>query len=199
MQPKRSDHQVLVGICGASGLIYARRMLACLSAVPNVQTHVVASSAAAEVAATEFAPGEYETMLSMAHFRHGNDQLGACVASGSFPLAGMVIAPCSLHTAMALAAGLADDLLLRAGQVCLKERRPLVLLLRETPLASHHLRHLATLAEAGATIMPAAPGFYLKPGSIDDLIEPLVLRALSFLRLPGLPVATAWDPHAPIQ
>lgn len=194
MHPGKNDHQVLVGICGASGLIYARRALTHLSAAAGVQTHVVASRAAAEVAAAECAPGEYEALLSMAHFRHEPDHLNACVASGSFPLAGMVIAPCSLHTAMALAAGLADDLLLRAGQVCLKERRPLVLLLRETPLAAHHLRHLAELAEAGATIMPAAPGFYLKPRTIEELVDPLVLRALSFLRLPTLPLPVAWEP-----
>ncbi len=194
MLPRKNDHQVLLGICGASGLIYARRALVHLSRAEGVQTHVVASRAAAEVAAAECEPGEYETMLSLAHFRHDPEALNACVASGSFPLAGMVIAPCSLHTAMALAAGLADDLLLRAGQVCLKERRPLVLLLRETPLAAHHLRHLADLAGAGATIMPASPGFYLKPESIEDLVDPLVLRALAFLRLPTLPAPIAWQP-----
>jgi len=203
MDTRRSDPHVLLGVCGASGLIYARRALFHLLGVPGVQVHVVASRAAFAVAraeddpgGAEDDPGDLEAALAGAHHRHEPERLDACVASGSFPLAGMVIAPCSLHTAMALAAGLADDLLLRAGQVCLKERRPLVLLLRETPLAAHHLRRLAELAEAGAVVMPAAPGFYHRPDSIVALVDPLVLRALSFLRLPQLPAPPAWNPPA---
>jgi flavin prenyltransferase len=192
MAAKRSEAHVLVGVCGASGLIYARLALDHLVAAPGVRVHVVASRAAFAVADAEGGRADLDASLARAHHNYSPDRLDACVASGSFPLAGMVIAPCSLHTAMALAAGLADDLLLRAGQVCLKERRPLVLLLRETPLAAHHLRHLAELSEAGAVVMPAAPGFYHRPGTLDQLADPLVLRALSFLRLPQLPLPPAW-------
>ena len=194
MEKRRNERHVLLGICGASGLIYARRALEVLRAVPDLKVHLVASAAADAVARAECLPGHWEEMRALAHVRYTPDDLGAPVASGSFPLSGMVLAPCSLHTAMALAAGLGDDLLLRAGQVCLKERRPLILLLRETPLATHHLRHLATLSEAGAVIMPASVGYYMKPQNIDDLIDPLVLRALSFLRIEGLPAAPAWEP-----
>lgn len=194
METKKSEPHVLVGVCGASGLIYARRTLEHLLASPGVRVHVVASPAAFAVADAEGGREDFVAMLSRAHHQHPPDRLDACVASGSFPLAGMVVAPCSLHTAMALAAGLADDLLLRAGQVCLKERRPLILLLRETPLAAHHLRHLAELSEAGAIVMPAAPGFYHRPATIEQLADPLVLRALSFLRLPQLPRPPAWAP-----
>ncbi len=196
MDTRKSEPHVLLGVCGASGLIYARRALFHLLGAPGVRVHVVASRAAFAVAAAEDDPQELEVALAGAHHRHEPDRLDACVASGSFPLAGMVIAPCSLHTSMALAAGLADDLLLRAGQVCLKERRPLVLLLRETPLAAHQLRRLAELAEAGAVVMPAAPGFYHRPDSVEALIDPLVLRALSFLRLPQLQTPPAWNPPA---
>ncbi len=183
---------VLVAICGASGLVYARRALEILHAAPDVHVHLVVSPAARAVTQAECpAPIQWERW---AHRVHEPQDVHACVASGSFPLRGMVIAPCSLHTAMSLAAGLAGDLILRAGQVCLKERRPLVLLLRETPLASHHLARLAELSAAGAVVMPASPGFYHRPDSIEELVTPLVLRALSFLDLPQIPAAEPWEP-----
>lgn len=188
----REPAHVLVGVCGASGLVYARRTLEILHAARDVFVHMVTSPAARAVSDAESpAFPEWE---KYAHRLHDPQDIHACVASGSFPLRGMIIAPCSLHTAMSLAAGLAGDLILRAGQVCLKERRPLVLLLRETPLAAHHLARLSELAAAGAVVMPAAPGFYHRPESIDDLVTPLVLRALSFLHLPQLPAPPAWEP-----
>lgn len=191
IKKKNEPSHVLVGICGASGLLYAQRTLEILYAAPNVYVHAVASSTALTVALAEYP--ELTDWQKWAHRVYEPQQLDACVASGSFPLHGMIIAPCSLHTAMSLAAGLAGDLILRAGQVCLKERRPLVLLLRETPLATHHLLRLAELSAAGAVIMPAAPGFYHRPNSIDELVTPLVQRALAFLHLPQLPAPLPWN------
>ncbi len=178
-------------------MIYARCALEILSGVPDVITHLTISDAAHQVLDNECPAPEIDRLRKLADHVHAPDRLDACVASGSFSLHGMLVAPCSLHTAMALSCGLANDLLLRAGQVCLKQRRPLVLLLRETPLASHHLRRLADLSDAGAVIMPAAPGFYFRPESIDELARQLVLRALAFLDLPGLPRGFEWNPPEP--
>lgn len=194
MTPRKNveSAHVLVGVCGASGLVYARRMVEILQAAPGVYLHLVISDAARAVAAAE-CQQNLSQLENLAHQVHAPQDVGASVASGSFPLRGMVVAPCSLHTAMSMAAGLAGDLILRAGQVCLKERRPLVLLLRETPLAANHLLRLSELAQAGAVVMPAAPAFYHRPSTIDELVEPLVLRALSFLHLPQVPAPPAWE------
>jgi 4-hydroxy-3-polyprenylbenzoate decarboxylase len=173
--------RIVVGVSGASGIPYARRILEKLAGLGSVETHLVISAGASEVIRREgYERGELEELAS---FVYDPAALGAALASGSFETAGMVIAPTSATTAGKLAAGIADNLLLRAAFVHLKERRPLVLLLRETPLPLPTLQALVTLAQSGAVVMPASPGFYHQPQNIDDLLDFMAQRVLDHLGL----------------
>ena len=171
----------MVGISGASGIPYARRLLEELARLEAVETHLVMSSGAREVMRRE--GYEPEQLERLAAFVYDPADLGAVLASGSFRTRGMVIAPASATTAGKLAAGIADTLLLRAAYVHLKEKRPLVLLLRETPLPLPTLQALVTLAQAGAVVMPASPGFYNRPAEVEDLLGFMVQRILDHLGL----------------
>ncbi|MBU1239190.1 UbiX family flavin prenyltransferase [Myxococcota bacterium] len=184
-----ASHRVVIAVTGASGVLLGRHCLEICSTLPSVETHLVVTDAAKKVIVHELGKGALEEFTGLATVCHPQERVEAHIASGSFDTAGMVIAPCSLHTAMALSAGLGGNLVERAGQVHLKERRPLVLVLRESPLAAHHLTHLAQLAGAGAVIMPASPRFYLFPTSMDNMVKDMALKALSYLALPGLPRA----------
>ncbi len=173
--------RLIVGVSGASGLIYAVRALEALRDL-GVESHMVASKAA------EMTLG-YETDLSIKDFRAKADQVykmpdvGAAIASGSFHTRGMLIAPCSVKTMSEIATGVTSSLLTRAADVVLKERRRLVLMVRETPFHLGHLRTMEALTEMGAVICPPLPAFYAKPKSIDDLVNQSVGRALDLFDL----------------
>ena len=172
--------RVIVGISGASGVIYGVRMLEVLRGVPDIQTHVVISPAARRTLAleTDLAPRHIEA-ISDAVYRPGD--LAAAISSGSFRAAGMVVAPCSMKTAAGIALSYSENLLLRAADVTLKERRPLLLLVRETPLHLGHLRLLVQVAELGAIVMPPMPAFYHRPKTLHDIVDQTINRALDML------------------
>jgi len=170
----------VVGMTGASGSIYAIRMLETLRSLPGTTVHLVMSEQARStlVLETQRSPVDLE---KLADFVHDPADVAAPISSGSFKTDGMVVLPCSIKTAAAIAYALNDNLLVRAADVCLKERRKLVLVVRETPLHLGHLRTLAQLAEIGAVILPPIPAFYTRPKSIDDIVNHTVGKALDAL------------------
>ena len=172
--------RIVVGISGSTGAIYGIRLLQILRDVPGVETHLIITAPGKRtlVEETEMSVRELEALAGVTY---DNKDIGASLASGSFRTAGMVIAPCSIKTAAGLAYGFADTLLIRAGDVTLKEGRPLVLLVRETPLHVGHLRMLTHLAETGAVILPPMPAFYHRPKTLDDIINHTLGRALGRL------------------
>jgi 4-hydroxy-3-polyprenylbenzoate decarboxylase len=172
--------RIVVGISGSTGAIYGIRLLQILRDVPGVETHLIITAPGKRtlVQETEMSVREVEALAGVTY---DNKDIGASLASGSFRTAGMVIAPCSIKTAAGLAYGFADTLLIRAGDVTLKEGRPLVLLVRETPLHVGHLRMLTHLAETGAVILPPMPAFYHRPKTLDDIINHTLGRTLDRL------------------
>lgn len=174
----------VVGITGASGSIYGVRALEILTTVQDAEIHLVMSRSAARTMEleTDFRPAQLE---KLAHVVHDPANLAASISSGSFRTDGMLVAPCSVKTAAAIAYSLNDNLLVRAADVMLKERRPLVLMVRETPLHLGHLRTLARLASIGASIVPPIPGFYGRPQSVDDIVNHSVGKALDALGVPN--------------
>ncbi len=181
----KSD-RIIVGISGASGIIYGLRALDALREL-GVETHLVASKAA------EMTLG-YETDVSIRDMRAKADHfykmpdVGASIASGSFKTRGMLIAPCSVRTMSEIASGVTSSLLTRAADVVLKERRPLVLMIRETPFHLGHIRTMQTLTEMGAIIFPPLPAFYANPKSIEEIVDQSVGRALDLFDLDWEPV-----------
>lgn len=184
---------IIVAICGASGSIYGMRTLKALLAMP-VNVRAVISNAGRQVLSHEcgYAGGDFSEFLKHQGIeRHAEallevyaaDNLFAPPASGSFRHDGMIIAPCSMKTLAAIASGIADDLIHRAADVCLKERYPLVLLTRETPLNLIHIENMRTATLAGATIMPPCPGFYHHPQTITDIVDATVARALDQMNI----------------
>lgn len=169
--------RLVVGISGASGAVYGIRLLEVLRGVDDVEVHLVISDPARRVIAEE-TDRTPEGVAALADVTYAPDDIGAAIASGSFATMGMVIAPCSIKTLSAVALSRADDLMARAADVHLKEARPLILLVRETPLHMGHLRLMVRAAELGAVIMPAAPPFYGRPGTIGELVDGLVGRVL---------------------
>ena len=175
--------RIVVGLSGASGAVYGIRFLEILRALPGVETHLVVSDAAKRtiVEETDWAVKDVEALATR---RYDNKDIGATIASGSFKTDGMVIVPCSVKAAASVAYCLADNLLARAADVTLKEGRPLVLVVRETPLHLGHLRVLTALAEMGAVILPPMPAFYHRPKQIEDLVDHTLARLLDRLGLP---------------
>ncbi len=175
--------RIVVGISGASGVVYGIRLLELLRAAAGVETHLVLSDPAKRtiVEETDWVVKDVE---ALATHRHDNKDIGASIASGSFKTDGMVIAPCSVKEAASVAHCLADNLMTRAADVTLKEGRPLVLLVRETPLHVGHLRMLTQLAEMGAVILPPMPAFYHRPKQIEDLVDHTLARVLDRLQIP---------------
>ena len=178
---KSDTGRLVVGVSGASGVVYGVRTLdACREL--GVESHLIVSRAAALTLAQE-------TTLSLADLSAKADvtyrvgDVGAAVASGSFPTLGMIIAPCSIRTMSEIATGVTSSLLTRAADVTLKERRPLVLMVRETPLHLGHLRTMVKLAEMGAVIAPPLPAFYAKPVSLEEMVDQSVGRALDLFGL----------------
>lgn len=180
--PQSSDRpRVVVGISGASGVVYGIRVLDALKEL-DIESHLVVSRAALMTLAqeTDLSPDD---LSARADVTHRLADVGASIASGSFRTLGMIIAPCSVRTFSEIATGVTSSLLTRAADVTLKERRPLVLMVRETPLHLGHLRSLTALAEMGATIAPPLPAFYARPDSLEAMVDQSVGRALDVLGL----------------
>ena len=169
--------RLIIGISGASGAIYGIRALQALAAVPQIETHLVLSPSAKRTIEEE-TDWTLERVLALADVVHAHQDIGAAIASGSFRTAGMLVAPCSIKTLSGIVASYNDNLLTRAADVCLKERRRLVLLVRETPLHLGHLEMLADATRFGAVILPPVPAFYNKPQTIDDIVGQTVGKAL---------------------
>lgn len=174
--------EIVVGISGASGIQYGIRILETLKKTDNILTHLVLSGSAKQLIKieTDFSVNEVE---SLADGVYGDDDFTAPIASGSHRTKGMVIAPCSMKTLASVAGGMSDALIARAADVCLKEKRPLVLMVRETPLNLIHIKNMERVMEAGASVLPASPGFYQKPKTIDDIINFMAGRALDLLNV----------------
>jgi 4-hydroxy-3-polyprenylbenzoate decarboxylase len=176
MQKKR----LIVGLSGASGIIYGVRFLDWVSQMRDVEVHLVMTSAAKITLSHEMGitPNEVERKAAVVY---DTRNIAAAIASGSFRTCGMVIVPCSMKTLAAIAGGDSSNLLTRAADVCLKERRPLILVPRETPLHLGHLRAMVRAAEIGAIILPPMPAFYFRPRTIDDLVDHTVGKILDQL------------------
>jgi flavin prenyltransferase len=175
--------RVVVGITGATGAVYGVRLLQRLRSA-EVETHLVAS--AAGVLSVHHELGlDRKALEALADHAYSPADVGAAIASGSFAVHAMVIAPCSMKTLAAVAHGLSDNLLTRAADVALKERRRLVMLVRETPFNLAHLRNMTAVTEMGGVIFPPLPAFYHRPASLDDLIDDTVERVLALLDVVG--------------
>ncbi|ELY4512465.1 UbiX family flavin prenyltransferase [Cronobacter dublinensis] len=172
--------KIIVGISGASGAIYCIRLLQTLQAVPEVETHLIMSQAARQTLALE-TDMTVRDVQALADVNHDARDIAASVSSGSFKTDGMIILPCSIKTLSGIVNSYTDGLLTRAADVVLKERRRLVLCVRETPLHLGHLRLMTQAAELGAVIMPPMPAFYHRPQTLDDVINQTVNRALDQL------------------
>jgi 4-hydroxy-3-polyprenylbenzoate decarboxylase len=172
--------RIIVGISGASGTIYGVRLLEALSRIDDVETHLIISRGARVTM-------EHETSMTpdsverLAHVIHSPDNLAACVSSGSFKTDGMVVAPCSMKSLSMIAYSIDDNLLIRAADVILKERRKLILVVRETPLHLGHLRQMTRVTEMGGIILPPVPSFYHAPKTLDDIVNQSIGKILDQL------------------
>lgn len=174
---KGHNRRLIVGISGASGVILGIRLLELVKRL-DIETHLVVSPAAQATIAEETDRKVSDVFaLADVHYKHGD--IGAAIASGSFTNLGMIVIPCSIKTLSAVANSFAADLLSRAADVTLKEGRSLILVVREAPLHAGHLRLMSTATEAGAVIFPPVPAFYARPGTVDEIIENTVGRALA--------------------
>jgi 4-hydroxy-3-polyprenylbenzoate decarboxylase len=182
--------RLVVGITGATGAAYAVRLLERAGAL-GVETHLVVTSAGVLNVHHETAL-DRRALERLATYAYAPGDVGACIASGSFDTAAMVVAPCSMKTLAAVAHGLADNLLTRAADVTLKERRRLVLMVRETPLNLAHLRNMTAATEMGAIVYPPLPAFYLRPSSIDEMVADSVERVLQLAGIEGA-APRAWS------
>ncbi|MEK7266630.1 MAG: UbiX family flavin prenyltransferase [Pseudomonadota bacterium] len=184
-----SPLRVIVGITGASGVIYGKRCLEALKST-GVETHLVVSKAAEMTLAYEL--GEKAADLeNLASVRYAAGDVGAAISSGSFRTAGMIIAPCSIKTMSEIATGVTSNLISRAADVVLKERRRLVLMVRETPFHLGHLRTMTALAEMGAIIAPPLPSFYTEPKTVSDIVDQSVGRVLDLFDI-DCPLTRRW-------
>ncbi len=169
--------KLILGVSGASGSIYAYAALRALRAAGDIEVHLVLSQQARQTIEleTSYSAGDFEALADVVH---RDSDLAASISSGSFLTDGMLVIPCSMKTASAVAHSLNGNLLVRAADVCLKERRKLVMVVRETPLHLGHLRTLTQLAEIGAVILPPIPGMYARPQSVADIVNHTVGKAL---------------------
>lgn len=174
--------RLIVGISGASGVIYGIRLLEVLRQRGEVETHLVLTKPAERtiIEETDAKPDEVRALASVVH---SPADIGASIASGSFPVMGMVVLPCSIHSVASIAYCQADNLLTRAADVMLKERRKLVLVVRETPLHRGHLKAMLEATEAGAIVMPPVPAFYGRPQTVDDIVNHTVGRVLDLFEI----------------
>lgn len=192
--------RLIIGITGASGVIYGIRFLQLLKNSP-IETHLILSKAAERTIAyeTDF---KIRDIKELADVVHDNADIGASIASGSFRARGMVIAPCSMKSLAEVASGVADNLIARAADVMLKERRRLVLMARETPLHAGHIRNMALATENGAIIAPPVPAFYARPQSLDEMVTQSCCRILDLFDI-DLPETARWgdtdaENHIPV-
>ncbi|MGB4828165.1 MAG: UbiX family flavin prenyltransferase [Paracoccaceae bacterium] len=175
-------NRVILGVSGASGAALALAIAHHLNAL-GVAMDLVVSSAAERTLRDECGAGAMEELTHLATCVHPLANIGASIASGSCPVAGMIVAPCSMRSLAAIAHGLDDNLLTRAASVQLKERRPLVLLAREAPLTLAHLRNMTAVTEMGAIVLPPVPAFYLKPNSLAEAVDQIAARAVDLLHI----------------
>jgi len=190
-RPRRvAGRRIIVAITGATGAVYGVRLLGRLGSLPGVETHLVMSDAASLTLYQEVGL-QRRDVESLAHVVHKNREIGATIASGSFQTDGMVIAPCSMKTLAAVAHGLADNLVARAADVVLKERRRLILMVRETPLNLAHLRNMTAVTEMGGIVFPPLPSFYHRPASIEEMVDHTLDRVLDLLGIEN-PQAARW-------
>ena len=173
--------KLIVGISGASGVIYGVRFLEALNR-KNIETHLVLTPIAEKVLEQE-TDFKKQKLIELATYHYKINDLAAPISSGSFLTQGMIIIPCSMKTLAGIACGYSDNLLLRAADVTLKEKRTLIIVPRETPLRKVHLENMLRLANEGATILPAMPGFYHNPKTLDDVINHIVGKVLDILRI----------------
>jgi flavin prenyltransferase len=183
--------RVVLGVTGASGSIYGWRLLEKLGARTDVEVHFILSRSGERTAFLELGKSAAD-FRALATCAYPPEDIGCRLASGSFVTSGMVIAPCSINTMSAIASGISSNLMVRAADVVLKERRRLILMVRESPLHLGHLRSMAALAEMGAILAPPVPAFYHHPQTIADLVEHSVDRVLDLLGLPD-EAASRWD------
>jgi 4-hydroxy-3-polyprenylbenzoate decarboxylase len=185
--------RIIVAITGASGAIYGVRLLQVLEGLretAGVESHLLMSPAGLMNVQHELHMAR-EEVEALAHVVHNVRDIGATIASGSFAAEAMVVAPCSMKTLAAVAHGLSDNLIARAADVTLKERRRLILMVRETPLNLAHLRNMTAVTEMGGIVFPPVPGFYQRPKTIDDLVDHTVGRVLDLIGLPQT-LAPGW-------
>jgi 4-hydroxy-3-polyprenylbenzoate decarboxylase len=178
------EKRLIVAISGATGAVYGVRLLEYLKQAPDVETHLILSHWAQENIKCE-TDYTVEDVVELADHVYDNRDLGAKVSSGSFPVSGMIIIPCSMKTLSAVACGYADSLISRSADVALKERRPLIIVPRETPLNTIHLENMLKLSRMGAHIVPPMPSFYHRPETIDDLLDHFTGRVLDLLDIPN--------------
>ena len=187
-EPVRT-RRIIVAISGASGAVYGARLLQVLRGLPGIETHLVVSDAGWRNLQHELGM-DRPAAQALAHQVHDVNNVGAAIASGSFQCHAMVVAPCSMRTLAAVAHGLADNLLTRAADVTLKERRKLILLVRETPLNLAHLRNMVAVTEMGGIIFPPVPAYYHQPQSMEEATGLTVTRVLDLLDVPH--AAVSW-------
>ena len=186
--------RVILGVSGASGAVLALECARLLARI-GVEIDLTLSAMAERTLELEIGPHAKVDLVAFATRLHGIRDLGASVASGSYPVAGMIVAPCSMRSLAAIAHGLDDNLLTRAAGVQLKERRRLVLLTREAPLTLAHLKNMQAATEMGAIILPPVPAFYLRPASLAEITAQIAARAVDLLGI-ARPLARAWAPDA---
>jgi len=182
--------RVIIAVTGASGVIYGVRALQLLRDVPDIETHAIISPSALRTALAEI-DMDADEIRSYADVVYNYRDIGAAVSSGSFRTAGMLVAPCSIKTLSGIANSYNDELIVRAADVCLKERRRVVLMLRETPLHAGHINLMQQATQNGAIIMPPVPAFYSRPQTIDEMVTQTTGRALDLLDI-HLPVVKRW-------
>jgi 4-hydroxy-3-polyprenylbenzoate decarboxylase len=178
-----ADKRIVVAISGASGASYGVRMLQALREAPGFESHLVVSPAGWRNLRQELQMTAGDLRPLADHVHEAGD-IGAAIASGSFRTGGMAVAPCSMRTLAAIANGLGDNLITRAADVMLKERRRLVLMVRETPLHLGHLRNMVAVTEMGGIVCPPVPAFYLRPQTVQDIVDQAVARVLDLLEVP---------------
>jgi 4-hydroxy-3-polyprenylbenzoate decarboxylase len=188
---KEANLRIIVGVTGASGTVYGWRILEKMRASGSIEVHLILTRAGERTAHIELGKSASD-FRALADFSYPFEDIGAKIASGSAQVDGMIVAPCSIHSMSAIATGVSDNLLVRAADVTLKERRKLILMVRESPLHLGHLRNMTALAEMGAIIAPPVPGFYHRPASVEELVDHSVDRAMDLL---GVPAADAkrWE------
>ncbi|SMX50645.1 UbiX family flavin prenyltransferase [Maliponia aquimaris] len=182
--------RVILGVSGASGAILALECARMLARI-GVEIDLTLSPMAERTLELEIGPGAQAELVALATRLHPIRELGATIASGSYPVAGMIVAPCSMRSLAAIAHGLDDNLLTRSASVQLKERRALILLAREAPLTLAHLRNMTAVTEMGGTVLPPVPAFYLRPQTALEIAQQIAARAVDMLRL-APPQAAAW-------